>query len=151
VTFSVEYIVNTGAYEHVLWKIEEQNINALETSMNLMHAALLEKMGQLGALSKGAVSYGYANPDSVQSSTEDLIKSELGGKVLETTQKPAELEPGPVAQPAPVEPSEAPSRPWNKQPEVKQDKPWMNDHALSGDRREKPAVKQTVDSDDFFD
>jgi hypothetical protein len=149
-TYSVEYIVNTGSYEHALFKIEEPDIEAFEASMGFVQASLLERIGMLGALAKGAVSYGYANPDEVDKSEPqamELIKSELGGKVLEVTQKPAELESGPVIQPAPAKSTGAPSRPWNKQPEVKQDKPWTAGKVAS---TPKP-VKQAVDSDDFFD
>jgi hypothetical protein len=146
-TYSVEYIVNTGDYEHALFRIEAPTLYEFHIDLDVVTAELLEKLGQLGALSKGAITYGYKNPDSVQSSTEELIKSELKAKVLETTQKPAELEPGPVAQSAPAGPSEAPSRPWKKQPEAKQDKPWTAGKVAP---TSKP-VKQAVDSDDFFD
>jgi hypothetical protein len=156
-TYSVEYIVNTGSYEHALFKIEEPDIEAFEASMGFVQASLLERIGMLGALAKGAVSYGYANPDEVdkpEPQAMELIKSELGGKVLEVTEnlytgpepsgEQASMDLGRVESAAA---SMAPSRPWNRQPEVKQDKPWTAGKVAS---TPKP-VKQAVDSDDFFD
>lgn len=146
-TYSVEYIVQTASFEHVLWKIEEPDIESFEISLGFMHAGLLEKMGQLGALSKGAVSYGYANPDSGQSSTEELIKTELKAKVLSETENPymapevrAELTSGEIVHAKAEAAAEAPSRPWKRQPEVKPKKEW-----------EAQPKAATVESDDFFD
>lgn len=154
-TYSVEYIVNTGQFEHVLWKVEHDDLVIFEGMLDAITAQLLEKMGRFSALSKGAVSYGYANPgevDTPEPQASELIKSELGGKVLETRQKDAETVAGPTVQAAAVEPSETPSRPWDRKPASKAEKPWTEPRGLGAVTKKPSQVHaKEADSDDFFD
>jgi hypothetical protein len=75
---------------------------------------------------RGIVSMLGGDPDF---SAEELIKSELGGKILKTmpveaARAASQQEPEGTIQPGSVEAAVAPPRPWNRQPETVQQKPW---------------------------
>lgn len=131
--YEVEFRIPTATYAYVNLKITTNFQDELINELEILSDQLALKPGQTGAALIGAVNHGHANPGAVPELTpeiyytpEELIKSELSGKVIavEAAQAASQQEPDPVAQAAQEEPSEAPSRPWNRQPETVQQKPW---------------------------
>jgi hypothetical protein len=181
--YEVEFRIPTAQYAYVNLKIMSASSKGLMSLLDDMDDSLALKLGQTGAALIGAVNHGHANPGDAAEpakherslsesdrrgivsmlggdpdySAEELIKSELGGKILKTMtveaaiQAASQQEPEGTIQPGSVEAAVAPPRPWNRQPETVQQKPWEEGKPRPGiDAEIKPVgAKVTVAGTEF--
>ena len=139
-TYSVEFIVNTGQFEHAKLTITCDNslqLQAqLDATMGTLDNDLALKIGQTQAALKAAVLYGRDNPDIMHVAEDDasddeshdttsaMIMSELKAKVVETITH------------------DAPSKPWERPLKAAAPKEWEAGPA-------KPAAPAVTGMEDF--
>lgn len=91
-TYSLEFIVNTGDYEHAKLTVSAESELDLTYKLGLSDETV-QGIGQFAAAFKSQVLAGKDNALGVgQATPQELIETELGGKVIEVTEhqeKPA--------------------------------------------------------------
>lgn len=127
-TYSVEFIVNTGQFEHAKLTISSETVAGLDKDLWDLNTDLAAAIGRTAFALNGAVKHGYKNPiTDPEPDPVDVVKSGLGATVVETIkvvgadgetviEKPwkrpvtaAQAKPWESAQPATEAPVKAPS------------------------------------------
>jgi hypothetical protein len=144
VTYSVEFIVNTGQFEHAKITLTFETWTELNYQLKSIEDELPITIGNVAAALNGAVKHGYKNPAEARESfmpanqeaekivaAEELIVSELGGKIIKTTDNEALRELAEVLGVPEAKPNllaevftDKPEKPWERPVKAAASKPW---------------------------